>query len=295
MDCGFFVKAGGMILSAETLAVTYGLSSAITWGAGDFSGGFATRRGNVFTVVLASQILGGVFLLLAGFLFSRSFPAVQYLVWGAMGGICGTLGIFALYSALSVGRMSIVAPLSAVLTAVIPVVFSFFTEGLPGRFLVIGFGVAIVSVWLISSPDVSSGIRKNELYLSVFSGVGFALFFIFIDKASVRFVLWPLVSARFASVAVMTLLVIASGKYRAVATIREGLPFIVLAGILDTAGNVFFALAANAGRLDVSAVLGSLYPAATVILAWFILKERLRPRQWCGVFGAILALVLISA
>jgi len=118
-------------MTSEAIAITYGLSSAITWGAGDFSGGWASRRNSVLTVILFSQVIGALMLVALGFLFSEQVPATPALVWGGVAGICGVLGLTAFYRGLALGRMGVVAPLSAVLTAMLPVCFAFFTEGLP--------------------------------------------------------------------------------------------------------------------------------------------------------------------
>ena len=124
------------------------------------------------------------------------------------------------------------------------------------------------------------------------SGIGFGLFFILIDAASQTSVLWPLVGTRCVSLLIMLLLFLASSKARV--PTRSQLPFIALAGLCDILGNLFFALATNLGRLDISATLSSLFPAATILLAWLILKERLVLQQWVGVGVALVALILIA-
>jgi drug/metabolite transporter (DMT)-like permease len=124
------------------------------------------------------------------------------------------------------------------------------------------------------------------------AGVGFGLFFVFIDKASDQAVLWPLVAARAASISCMLCLVLLRGEFAAPST--KHLFLLLMVGIFDAAGNTFFALASRIGRLDISAVLASLYPAATVLLAWILLRERLLPKQWAGVAMATAALVMIS-
>jgi len=280
-------------MTNETLAITYGLASALTWGAGDFSGGFATKRGKVLMVILLSQLLGALLLFSLALFFAEQVPEVRHLIFGAMAGISGVLGLTALYKGLALGRMGIVAPLSAVITALLPMTFSFLFEGLPRLPQVSGFAVAIVSVWLLSYPGRGLKIKGEELRLSLTAGVCFGLFFIFIDQASTHSILWPLVAARIASIILISAILVTTRKIGAPS--KRQVPFIVLAGILDAAGNAFFALAAHIGRLDVSAVLSSLYPGSTVLLAWLILKEKLLPQQWAGVAAAIAALALIAA
>jgi drug/metabolite transporter (DMT)-like permease len=189
--------------------------------------------------------------------------------------------------------MGIVAPLSAVLTAMVPLFFSFLMEGFPGMTRVAGFGSALVAVWLFSATG-TRGVRLNrEIVFSLSAGVGFGLFFICIDQVSDEAILWPLVAARAASVGTMAVLMGVMGKGGR----RPGRglwTFIVLAGLLDTAGNALFALASQVGRLDVSAVLASMYPAATVMLARAVLKEKIGRQQQVGLVVACVALGLIA-
>ncbi len=279
-------------MTSEAIAITYGLSSAITWGAGDFSGGWASKRNSVLTVILFSQMIGALMLVIFGLLFAEQVPATPALVWGGIAGICGVLGLIAFYRGLALGRMGVVAPLSAVLTAMLPVCFAFFTEGLPRLTQISGFAVALCAVWFLSAPENSSRIKKAEIGLSMVAGLGFGLFFVCIGHVSSQGIFWPLVAARTASISMMAM-VLFMKKTRFVPPGNQ-IPCIALTGILDAAGNAFFALAAQTGRLDVSAVLASLYPATTVLLAWFFLKERLKGQQWAGVGAAVVALVLIS-
>jgi drug/metabolite transporter (DMT)-like permease len=280
------------MINPETLAVVCGLCSALAWGAGDFTGGFASRRGNVLTVVLFSQLIGGILLVCLAATFSRSIPPARHLLFGGLAGIFGVLGLTELYKGLAQGRMGLVAPLSAVVTALVPMAFSFLVEGFPGWLRMIGFGIAMAAVWFLSSPGDQSKIEPGELRLSILAGLGFGLFFIFMDQATSQSVLWPLVAARAAAIVVM---------FTLLATTRQLAPppqgqfvFISLAGILDTAGNAAFGMAAHLGRLDMAAILASLYPASTVLLAWLVFREGLGRRQWFGVASAGVALVLIA-
>ncbi len=278
--------------STEALAITCGLGSAITWGAGDFSGGLAAKRSNVFSVILISQSVGIILLIGLAILFSEKIPHWNHLMWGGLAGISGMLGLIALYKSLAQSRMGIAAPVSAVATAFIPVVFTSITHGLPKTTQIMGFGVAILAVWLLTYTDGDRRVNIRELYLPAIAGFGFALFFIFIDKASADAVLWPLVAARIASLSIISALILLRGQVEAPA--KRQLCIIALSGILDVAGNAFFVLSAQLGRLDLSAVLSSLYPAATVLLACFILKEKVFKRQWLGVAVTLSALVLLS-
>lgn len=282
------------MLSPEILAITYGISSAVTWGAGDFSGGFATKRNHVFTVILLSQMVGALLLVILALLFAEGMPHMKYLLFGALAGIFGAFGLVALYRGLAVGRMGIVAPISAVVTAFIPMVFAFFNEGLPPKMQILGFFIALLAVWFLSSSVGGVKTRLNELLLPVAAGAGFGLFFIFIDRVSDEAILWPLVAARLGSLCLVSTFFLIRRRQMEIPA-RGQFLFIALAGIFDTGGNAFFALATRLGRLDTSAVLSSLYPAATVMLAWLILKERLSHKQWFGVVAALLALALIAS
>ncbi|HKL00696.1 MAG TPA: EamA family transporter [Desulfotignum sp.] len=280
------------MMTTETLAISCGIGSAVAWGAGDFSGGMASRKGNLLKVVLYSQFIGGLFLMGMAFVFAETMPPVSHLVYGAFAGIFGNIGLIALYRGLSTGRMGIVAPLSAVLTALVPIGYTAVYAGLPSITRFAGFVCFMIAVWLLSSADAGFRMTGRELLLSCAAGVGFGLFFIFIDKANDLAIFWPLVWARAASVCFLFTVVLVAGKSGTRLTGQWF--FIVMTGVLDALGNLLFSTAAHLGRLDVSAVLASLYPAATVLLAWLFLREKLRRRQWVGVGTAFIALGLIS-
>lgn len=283
------------MMGIELTAVFYGLAAAASWGAGDFSGGVATKRSHVYLVVLLSHIVGIAGLLLLILLFGEPFPTWRDLLIGAAGGISGAVGVLALYTGLAQGRMGVVAPLTAVITAIVPVVFGLFLEGLPQLQQLVGFVVALFAVWLISGDNGGgpTGLRWRNLRLPTVAGLGFGLFFIFIDQVSDNAILWPLVGARAASILMMALLVFLTRRRGRLTGIQLG--WIALAGLFDAGGNAFFALATSLGRLDIASILSSLYPATTVLLARFILDERLARRQWLGVLAALVAVILIAA
>lgn len=280
------------MMNTETLAITFGLGSAVAWGAGDFAGGLASRNGNLLGVIIFSQFLGGLLLAALGLVFSESVPPLPYLLYGGLAGVCGNIGLIALYKGLAQGRMGIVAPLSAVLTALVPIGYSAFFNGFPSMVQFAGFICFMVAIWLLSAGDAGFKMTLKELFLSIIAGLGFGFFFILIDRANDLAIFWPLVSARLSSVSFLLLVILMTKKITA--PVSGQWELIGITGVLDAAGNLFFSVAAHLGRLDIAAVLGSLYPAATVFLAWFFLKEKLGGKQWIGVGGAFVALILIS-
>jgi uncharacterized membrane protein len=280
------------MIGTETLAVTYGIGSALTWGAADFSGGMATRKNAVLTVLLLSQVFGLATLVVLVAVFGEVFPGTNAMAMGALAGLAGAFGIACLYRGLATGRMGLVAPVSAVVSALVPMAFTMATAGLPGWPQVAGIALALAAVWLLSATGTDGPVTGADLKLPLLAGLGFGFFFIFMDRAGETALLWPLVAARCASISLIAPLVVMRGK--PLPASARHLPFIVLAGLLDTAGNGFFILATQVGRLDISAVLTSLYPAATVMLAWLVLREKVGRRQGIGVVVALAALVLIG-
>jgi drug/metabolite transporter (DMT)-like permease len=188
--------------------------------------------------------------------------------------------------------MGVVAPLTAVIAAVVPVLYSIFQSGLPATSDLFGIIAALGAVWVISSGKGEAKVQIVNLGLPVLAGLGFGLFFILIARASAQAVIWPLIFARSSSVLIILLIGLLLARIDRPAL--NQLPLIALAGVFDTAGNILYILATRYGRLDLAVVLSSLYPAATVFLASIVLKERLTRRQWVGVILVILAVVLIA-
>jgi drug/metabolite transporter (DMT)-like permease len=271
--------------------VAFALAASISWGAGDFSGGLATRRAQVLSVVIGAYVMGLIMLIALALIWSEPFPSTLDILWGSVAGLAGAVGLVAFYQALSVGRMGIVAPIAAMLSATIPVLFGAFYEGLPGLMQLIGFVLALIAVGLISGLGVVKG-RPKGLGLALLAGLGFGSFFILISRVSHGAIFWPLAAARLSSF--LFLFAVLLVRRQKVLPEKSVWPVVFLAGALDVAGNVFFVLATHAGRLDVAAILSSLYPAVTVLLATLILKERVTRLQAIGIFVALLAIPLIS-
>jgi drug/metabolite transporter (DMT)-like permease len=268
------------------------LGTAAVWGAGDFAGGIATKRANVFRVVAGAHACGLLLMLLLVWITGEAVPPRATLLWGAAAGITGAVGVAALYRALAIGRMGIVAAVAAVITGVLPVLAGIYTEGMPDPIQLVGFVLALVSIWLIARPDGEIDTHRG-LGLAVLAGVMFGLFFIACKQAGHHGVFWPLVAARTVSTLLMLLIVtFSAGDKR---PLRPALVPILFSGILDTSANALFIAATQHGRLDVTSVLSSLYPASTVILARIFLKERMSATQNAGIVGALVSVVLIAA
>lgn len=276
------------------LTIIFGLAASLCWGSGDFSGGLASRRTNASSVVMVAYAVGFILLLALALLWREPLPSLINVMWGAIAGLVGVIGLIAFYSALSIGRMGIIAPTSAVLTASLPVLFSIFTAGLPTLLQVGGFLLALLAITLISRPERTKG-RPVGIGLALIAGCGFGCFFILISRVSAGATFWPLAVARLVSVLFLLCYIYIRQRQSQQAASRFTIsPLVVLAGVLDALGNAFFVLAAHAGRLDIAAVLSSLYPAATVLLAALILRERVTRIQAVGIVLALIAVPLIS-
>ncbi len=272
--------------------IIFGLAASLFWGSGDFSGGLASRRDNASSVVLGAYSVGFVLLVLLALIWKEAFPSPIDILWGGLSGISGALGLIAFYSALSIGRMGIIAPVSAVLTAGIPVLFSAYTQGLPTLLQVGGFVLALFAIGLVSRPERTKG-RPKGIGLALLAGCGFGCFFVLISRVNPSATFWPLAVARLTSV--LVLLVVIGIRRQQVLPKKTVTVLVILAGVLDALGNAFFVLAAHAGRLDVAAILSSLYPAATVVLAALVLRERMTHIQTLGILLALIAIPMISA
>lgn len=281
------------MLPADVATILYGLTAAVTWGTGDFSGGLASKRTHVVIVVLVSQCCGTLSLFGVTLLVAESLPSLSDFFMSALAGMGGAIALVAFYQGLARYQMGTVAPVTAAVSAIVPVGVGALLEGVPGTPQLMGLSLAILAVWLITWTGQGVTVSLRSLTLPVVAGLGFAVFFIGIDQASQTAVLWPVVGARSAAIVLLAVLAgCTRGQWQKPARLQ--LPLIALAGLFDTAGNTFFALAARVGRLDMAATLASFYPATTVLLAWVVLKERLTLQQWLGVLMVLGAVVLLA-
>ncbi len=245
-------------------------------------------------VLVYSALSGLAVLILAALVWREPFPSVRGILWAALGGISGALGIAAFYRALSLGHTAIVAPLAAVIGAAWPVVVSVFIAGWPSGLQLLGFALALAGIWLVSTAPAAGGARisRQGFVLACLGGTGFGGFFVFLGLVDRGKVFTPLILARCMTLGVgLALVALQRLRLPSIASNRWAL----LAGILDAGGNLFYVLARQFTRLDVAAVLSSLYPASTVILASLLLKEKVSRYQWVGVAICLGAIALITA
>lgn len=277
------------------LSSLFGLLSALTWGAGDFAGGIVSRRAGVYRAAFYGESIGLIFLAAMLAVFREPIPEWASWVWSAAAGASGSLGLLLLLRALAEGQMSVAAPASALMVAILPVIASALTEGLPGPLKYLGFGLAVLAIWLISrreSHPKEMHWHLADLRLPLLSGVFFGFYFILMHQGSRTATIWPMIAARLAGSIVLFLVAVA--KHQLHWPGRQIAPLVFLNAGGDIAGNTFYILAGQVGRLDVAAVLSSLYPGTTILLAGVFLHERLNRFQWLGILAALGAMVLMT-
>ncbi len=283
--------------SAEQLVpVGFSLAAVLCWGTSDFTGGYASKRSDAFLVTLLSHAGGFTLMLTVALLAHAPYPSPASRNWALLAGALGGTALAIFYRALASGNMGITAPVSAVLGAAIPAAFATITQGLPGAFSIAGFLLAGVGIWLISRPDGSAN-NYSGISMAAIAGIGFAGFFICIDRAGDSSALWSAVNSRIASLVIVAVIVLFRWVWLRESPSRlqpAGAVLAVFAGCLDVTGTALFIRAEQTGRLDTAVVLSSLYPVITVVLARLVLHERFTRWKTIGIFAALLAVPLIA-
>jgi drug/metabolite transporter (DMT)-like permease len=277
------------------LSSLYGFFSALTWGAGDFTGGLASRRAGIYRAAFYGEATGLIFLVVMLAVSREPIPGWAFWAWSATAGAIGSVGLLMLFRALAEGQMSVAAPVSALMAAVLPVIASAFTEGLPGLAKYLGFGLALLAIWLISQADdhpKELHLHLVDLRLPLLAGVCFGVYFILMHQGSRTATIWPMLAAR--STGAIVLFFFAYANHQLHWPDRLVTQLVLLNAAGDIAGNTFYILSGQVGRLDVAAVLGSLYPGTTVLLAGLLLHERLNQSQWLGILATLAAIVLMT-
>ena len=285
----------GALLGGNALLA---LVAAGLWGVGDFSGGMGVKAGGggvgaALRVVLLSHLTSFSVLLLIAWGLGDPFPHGRLLAWGFAAGVFGGLSLCAFYVALSRGAMGVSAAVSGLLAAAIPAVASSVADGAPGWKKFAGFMVAGVAIWLIAVGETVAE-EASTLWLAVGAGAGFGLYFVALKYAGAGGMVWPMATARMGSITTCALILLGLRGAGTVRITQKMMLWVLGTALFDTSGNLMFLAATRAGRLDVAAVLSSLYPASTILLAGWLLKEKMTRRQGLGMGVAVLAVVLIA-
>lgn len=276
------------------MAIILGLVTAVCFGSGDFFGGLSAKKTSVLYVVGFSHVVG-----LIGSVAIAPFVA-DVFTWrdfgiGAGSGLLGGIGVLLLYRGLARGPMAVVAPLTAIMSAAVPALWGVLDGDRLSGLAWLGVAIALAAIALSSIPSESDGapVTARVIGESLLAGVGFGSMFVMLDATTDATAPWPVVGARVLTVTIL-MCVIFGAKREGLATVRPALGLIVLAGLFDTGSNMLFLFAANIGDLSIVAVLSSLYPVSTVLLARVWLDERMSRLQLTGLGCALLATVFIA-
>ncbi len=291
------------------LAVLFASLSALSYGASDFSGALASNDNDSSLVTVAMQIVSLVTLLAVIAFYVPEVRTTEDLLWGALGGLGAAYGLTTFYKALALGPIATAASITALTSAAVPVLAGLALGDRPSAITMVGIALAVPAAVLVSAGGTGShasplrttprervaalGGGNRTRILAASAGLGFGLFFVALSRTNVESGLYPLIGARLASIAALTL-VLTTQKLWAPIT-RRWWPIVLLAGILDCAANSFYLLALPHGSFTWIAAISSLYPVATVLLARFVLKERLARLQIVGLAMAAAAMVLVTA
>ncbi|HEX4982422.1 MAG TPA: DMT family transporter [Ilumatobacteraceae bacterium] len=276
------------------MAIVLALLAAFVYGVSDYAGGRTSRRASPFVVSLIAETSVLALLVVLVPAASTSNPERADLAWGAAAGAAGAVGIIALYHALANGAMTVVAPITGVVSAVVPVAVGLAIGERPSVLALVGVSMAIVSVALIGGligvPHVRTPV--SLAMVALLSGASFGLLFVFFDQAGDDSGLWPLLGARLASGPLLVIAYVATRPHGRID--RRIVLVAILIGVLGMSANFFYLLATRRGLLTIVAVVVAMYPASTVLLATVFDGERMRRPQLIGLAIAALALVMVT-
>ena len=280
-----------MINMLTFISIIFGVCSGIACGTADFSGGFVTKKKNVFSVLFISQLSEVILLFLSGLGFSEKISGDQ-IAFAIISGIFGSIGLLAFYKALAIGNMSVIAPITAVIAPLIPVLFNYLEEPYSSLTQIIAMTLAFVSIWLLTSTNETKKYVFLDIKLAVAAGLNFGIFLILINLASTKTSYFlPLMVARVITV-LLAGLVLIKGKNMITFEVKS-LFVICMIGIIDATSNILFILSVLYGRLDIASILFSMGPVITILLAWLIMKEKIGQIQALGIILAMFSIILL--
>lgn len=279
------------------MAAVLALLSSLLWGGADFLGGTVSRRRPAALVVGSSQLVGLIAIAVVAVAAGALGDDRGYLPWAVVSGLAGLVGLVCFYAALASGTMGVVSPIAA-LGVVVPVLVGLARGERPATLQMVGIAMAVLGVVLASGPELSGRAGARPLVLALVAALGFGLALLFIAEGSRSSTLMTLVTMRLTSVTVMAVVLAVAVRRvdrSGMRLDRRDVALVALVGLGDVAANLAFGLASTRGLVSVVAVLGSLYPVVTVLLARVLHGERLAPAQTLGVAGALGGVALIAS
>jgi len=274
------------------MAVILALLSSVAWGTADFLGGTMSRKRKPFAVLGASQLFG----LIGASSMALVFHAWKFdrivLVNGIIAGVIGLAGLTLFYVALASGQMGIISPIASI-GVVVPVFLGLAHGDSPSHLQLIGIGIAIVGVIFASGPELGGGADPKPVIYAFVSALAFGTCTYFMAVGGQSSPTMTIVVMRITqvSIALIGLIIIRDMG----GLVKADIPMLASIGVLDAAANVLFAQSSRLGMLSLVSVLSSLFPVVTVLLAWFIHKERLIRIQYVGIAIALVGVCAISA
>ena len=286
------------VASLRGVAAVLALLSSVLWGSADFLGGTASRRHRATLVVGVSQAAGLVTAVVAAAVAGAFAVDLGYLPWAVLAGVAGVVGLVSFYAGLAAGTMGVVSPIAAV-GVVVPVLFGLLRGERPAALQLVGIVLAVVGVVLASGPELTGRAGARPVVLAGVAAIGFGVALLAIAEGARHSTLMTLVTMRTTSVLLLSaalVVALARGLPRAEVLLgRRDLALVALVGVADLGANLTFGLASRRDAVSVVAVLGSLYPVVTALLARFVHQERLGRVQLAGVAGALGGVALIAA
>jgi drug/metabolite transporter (DMT)-like permease len=278
------------------MEIALGALVALAYGSGDFLGGFASQRLRTSTVLRGAQSIGLAVSILLVIVLRDASPDAHVYVLSAVAGAVGVVAVALLYRGLAVGRMSVVAPVSAVGGAVLPVVWGLLRGERPSALAFVGIALALIAIVTVgrgAEHDPAPSVTPlHELALGAGAGIGFGIVFILFSESASGSGLWPVLIARCTSVPLLIGAVIVLRQPPRLP--RSGLAPVLSAGLFDVTANALIVLAIRRGLVSLVAPVASLYPATTVLLARFVLHERIGPQRAGGLVLGLVGLALIA-
>lgn len=279
-------------LAPSVVPALLALASAVLWGISDFGGGVLGRRAPIFGVLLATQGVGFLAANLGMVVRAEPMLAGADLGLSVLAGGLAAIGVGSLYRGLAVGRMGVVAPVTAVLTATTPAIIGIAWQGFPGPIVFVGFGVALVAVVIVSIVPDDTQDRPAGLGYALVGGLTLGLLGVVLSRIDLQHAFAPLALMRGLELVLFAaVVVIGRLPWRMP---RSALPLVMLVGVVDVTGNLAYLTASRTGDLSIAAVLSSLYPVVTVILAATVLREQITRSHAAGVALAFVAIALIA-